>query len=109
MPEQTVKTVKQLAGEAEETTMVSKSLLKRLYNELKRLKSIEKQNDNIHNQYEANLENQQYTREMVGEPLYQMTDELNRRGFRERSLFAQNFDQNDNGEINLIRRRKRNI
>jgi len=63
--------------EEAESATISKSLLKRLYNELKRLKTLETQ---------TTLE---VEKEMVGEPMYQQVhDELIARGFREKDNAA---------------------
>ena len=58
--------------EEAESATISKSLLKRLYNELKRLKTLETQTTLVE-------------KETVGEPMYQKVhDELIARGFREK-------------------------
>ena len=93
--------------------MVSKGLLKRLYNELKRLKAVEnnfeqtniKLNSN-QNQFESNFEEKQFTREMVGEPIFQAYDDLTSRGFEEKSPFRES-NQNNQREANFNIRRKR--
>ncbi len=70
--------------EEAESATISKSLLKRLYNELKRLKTLETQ---------TTLE---VEKEMVGEPMYQQVhDELIARGFREKDNAAATDDYHD--------------
>jgi hypothetical protein len=65
--------------EEAESATISKSLLKRLYNELKRLKTLATQTTLVE-------------KEMVGEPMYQQVhDELIARGFREKDGAADDY------------------
>lgn len=106
--------------DTQENTMVSKGLLKRLYNELKRLKTIEnsfsQQNIKLNSnqeQLESSFEEKQVT--MVGEPLFQTSyvgsptyNDLTRRGFEEK-IFIKELNQNNQREVNFNIRRKRNV